>query len=70
MEKENNKPFKGLRKKHNIEIEKMTSFLNSAKSTVYYLENNFMNNKMFRYLLSLRRKGVNINKILDNIEKE
>lgn len=52
----------------NKEIEEEVGLKN--KSSIYYIESSYNENKVFKYLLFLRRKGVNINAFLDNIIKK
>ena len=56
-----------FRKKKVIENEELDLFLdNKSVSTKYYVEKNYLNNKVFKYLLLLRYKGVNLNKFFDD----
>ena len=59
--------LKTLRKELKINIKELDSFIKSKQlSTKYYLENSYRTNKLFRYLLFLRMKGVDLNKFFDN----
>lgn len=56
-----------LRKLRKATIEKckdLEDFLN-AKSQPYYIEKNYKNIKLFKYLLFLRKNGANLNKFFD-----
>jgi hypothetical protein len=57
------KQFRKSLKIDNIEIESFVRL--KHKSSIYYLENSFKTNKLFRYLLLLRTKGVDVNAFLD-----
>lgn len=56
-----------IRKDFNIRVNiaKISEFIGCNPKGIYYIENNFETNKTVRYLMYLRKKGVNINKILD-----
>lgn len=59
--------LKTLRKELKINIKELDSFIKSKQlSTKYYLENSYRTNKLFRYLLFLRMKGVDLNKFFDD----
>lgn len=59
--------LKTLRKELKLNIKELDSFIKSKQlSTKYYLENSYKTNKLFRYLLFLRMKGVDLNKFFDN----
>lgn len=63
--------LKQFRKDLKIRIEDISSFsLFKNKSTIYFVEAHFKTNKLFRYLLFLRMKGVNLNKFFDKIIEE
>lgn len=55
------------RKEKKIKDDSIINFVGCSTSTKYNLENHFLENNMFRYLLFLRTKKVNINKIFDTI---
>lgn len=59
--------LKTLRKELKINIKELDSFIKSKQlSSKYYLENSYRTNKLFRYLLFLRMKGVDLNKFFDD----
>ncbi|WP_134344412.1 hypothetical protein [Flavobacterium psychrophilum] len=59
--------LKIFRKSLNLKNEEIESFAGlKNKSSIYYLEKSFKTNKLFRYLMLLRKKGVNINSFLDD----
>lgn len=59
--------LKSLRKEFKINTKELDSFIKSKQlSTKYYIENSYTNNKLFRYLLFLRLKGVDLNKFFDD----
>lgn len=62
------KKFRKELKISNKEIENTVGLKN--KSSIYYLEGTFMKNKMIKYLLLLRKRGVNINSYFDDIIKD
>lgn len=60
-----------LRKKFKIDNYELDSFLgNKSISTKYYLDKKYRLNKMFKYFLLLRMKGVNLNAFFDAEIKE
>lgn len=59
--------LKRYRKELKIDTKELDFFIDSKSvSTKYYLENNYQSNKFFKYLLFLRKKGVNINAFFDS----
>lgn len=59
--------LKTLRKELKLNIKELDSFIKSKQlSTKYYLESSYKTNKLFRYLLFLRMKGVDLNKFFDD----
>lgn len=63
--------FKYFRKKLHINTQELDEFLhNKNTSTKYYVENTYLKNKVFLYLVLLRLKGVNINSFLDQVISE
>lgn len=57
--------LKKFRKQLGLDAE-LDEFLdNKGASTKYYLEKSYLTNKIFRYLLLLRMKGVNLNALFD-----
>lgn len=62
-----------IRKEFNIKVNipKITEFIGCNAKGIYYIENNFENTKAIRYLMYMRKKGLNVNKLLDMVnEKE
>lgn len=60
--------LKYFRKKLRIENQELDEFLhNKNTSTKYYVENSYLKNKTFLYLVLLRLKGVNINSFFDQV---
>jgi hypothetical protein len=58
--------LKQIRKKLKIDTKELDDFIDSkGLSTKYYIENSYRTNKLFRYLLFLRKKGVDLNDIFD-----
>lgn len=57
--------LKFFRKKLRLDPEELDQFLDSSSSTKYYLEKSYSDNKIFKYLLFLRIKGVNLNALFD-----
>lgn len=64
--------LKQFRKILKLKIEDISSYsMFKNKSTIYFVEANYNKNKVFRYLLYLRSKGVDINSFLDEeLKKE
>lgn len=63
--------LKSLRKEFKINTKELDNFIKSKQlSTKYYLENSYRTNKLFRYLLFLRLKGVDLNKFFDSEIKD
>ena len=50
--------------------ESCNNIIHLAKRIIYFVEANFRTNKLFRYLLFLRMKGVNLNKFFDAVIEE
>ncbi|NJM79006.1 MAG: hypothetical protein HC854_04080 [Flavobacterium sp.] len=66
----NNNMLRNFRKNlklSNKEIETEVGLKN--KSSIYYIEKSFKDNKTVKYLLLLREKGVDINAFFDNLNK-
>ncbi len=59
--------LKKFRKELKLDNKELDAFIdNKSVSTKYYLEQNYQNNKFFKYLLFLRKKGVDINAFFDS----
>lgn len=58
-----------IRKEINIDIDlqEIQGYIGCNPKGVYYIENNLIKNKFVRYFLFLRRRKVNINRILDKL---
>lgn len=62
--------LKEIRKELKIKPSELDEFINAkTTSTKYYLEDSFEENKLFRYLLLLKLRGANIDKIFTNYIK-
>ena len=62
--------LKEIRKELKIKPSELDEFINAkTTSTKYYLEDSFEENKLFRYLLLLKLRGANIDKIFSNYIK-
>ncbi len=62
-----------IRDKYNltINIAKISKFIGGSNKVIYHIENNFEHHKAIRYLMYMRKKGLNVNKLLDfAIEEE
>lgn len=58
--------LKIFRKQLRLDPKELDEFIdNKSASTKYYIENTYRSNKLFKYLLFLRQKGVNLNKFFD-----
>ncbi|GIJ94440.1 hypothetical protein CAPN002_16580 [Capnocytophaga stomatis] len=55
-----------LRKKHIKNVNDIDMFLNGKRNAKYYIENNFKDIKLFRYLLFLRKNGADLNSFFDS----
>lgn len=63
--------LKSFRKKFKIDNAELDSFLgNKSVSTKYYLDSKYRLNKMFKYFLLLRLKGMNLNAFFDEEIKQ
>lgn len=59
--------LKNFRKQLRLDPKELDDFIdNKSVSTKYYIENTYRSNKLFKYLLFLRQKGVNLNKFFDD----
>ncbi|SIS89842.1 hypothetical protein SAMN05421789_11059 [Kaistella chaponensis] len=61
-----------IRKIFNIKenLQEFTQYIGCDPKGIYYIENNTFSNKHVRYFLFLRKKGYNINDIMDRIIEE
>lgn len=61
-----------IRKIFNIKenLQEFTQFIGCNPKGIYYIESNTISNKHVRYFLFLRKKGYNINDIMDRIIEE
>ena len=68
-EKKTDKQRKGVqvRKDFNIDVDiaKLSKFVKCNPKGVYYIENNIYNAKPIRYLMYMRKHGLNVNKLID-----
>lgn len=68
-EKKPSKLRKGVqvRKHYNIDVDiaKLSKFVNCNPKGVYYIENNIYTAKPIRYLMYMRKNGLNVNKLID-----
>lgn len=58
-----------IRKIFNIKenLQEFTQYIGCNPKGIYYIESNTVSNKHVRYFLFLRKKGYNINDIMDRI---
>lgn len=49
----------------NVDIAKLSEFVNCNPKGVYYIENNIFTSKPIRYLMYMRKHGLNVNKLID-----
>ena len=61
-----------IRKIFNIKenLKEFTQYIGCNPKGIYYIESNTIANKHIRYFLFLRKKGYNINDIMDRIIEE
>lgn len=61
-----------IRKIFNIKenLQEFTQYIRCNPKGIYYIESNTIANKHIRYFLFLRKKGYNINDIMDRIIEE
>ena len=61
-----------IRKIFNIKenLQEFTKYICCNPKGIYYIESNTIANKHIRYFLFLRKKGYNINEIMDRIIEE
>lgn len=61
-----------IRKIFNIKenLQEFTQYIGCNPKGIYYIESNTVSNKHVRYFLFLRKKGYNINDIMDRIIEE
>lgn len=54
-----------------VNIPKITEFIGCNAKGIYYIENNLLDTKSVRYLMYMRKQGLNVNKLVDQLnEKE
>lgn len=60
-----------IRKELNLDLKKLTKFIGCNSKGAFYIENTIADNtnKTFRYLLYLRKRRINVNKLLDEYLK-
>ena len=60
-----------IRKDFNIKVNmsKISEFIGCNSKGVYYIENNIQNTKSIRYLMYMRKKGLNVNKLIDRLNE-
>ena len=51
-------------------LQEFTQYIGCNPKGIYYIESNTVSNKHVRYFLFLRKKGYNINDIMDRIIEE
>ena len=61
-----------IRKIFNIKenLQEFTQYIGCNPKGIYYIESNTVSNKPVRYFLFLRKRGYNINDIMDRIIEE
>lgn len=61
-----------IRKIFNIKenLQEFTQYIGCNPKGIYYIESNTVSNKHVRYFLFLRKRGYNINDIMDRIIEE
>lgn len=53
-----------------VDIAEITKFIGCNPKGIYYIENNFEEIKGIRYLMYLRKRGLNVNKVIDRLNEE
>lgn len=63
---------KKIRKEFNIKVNttKISEFIGCNPKGIYYIENNFEKTKAVRYLMYMRNAGLNVNKLLDQMNAD
>ena len=62
--------LKKYRKDLRLDTKELDEFLGSKSvSTKYYIENSYQSNMLFKYLIYLRKKGVDLNNFFDEESK-
>ena len=61
-----------IRKEHNIKVNiaEISKFIGCKPKGIHYIEASFEENKAVRYLIYMRKAGLNVNKLLDNMYKD
>ncbi len=54
-----------LRKKYIKDVKKLDEILDNVRCSKYYIENNFTDIKLFKYLRYLRENGADLNTFFD-----
>jgi hypothetical protein len=52
-----------------VNIAEISEFIGCNPKGIYYIERSFEEIKAIRYLMYMRKAGLNVNKILDNINE-
>ena len=55
-----------LRKKYIKDVKKLDEILDNVRCSKYYIENNFTDIKLFKYLRYLRKNGADLNTFFDS----
>ena len=60
-----------IRKEFNLKVDiaEITEFINCGSKGIYHIENNFEKIKSIRYLMYLRKKGLNVNEVIDKMNE-
>ena len=61
-----------IRKEHNIKVNiaEISKFIGCNTKGIHYIEASFEETKAVRYLMYMRKAGLNVNKLLDNMNKD
>lgn len=59
--------FKNARKKLKIPNSELISFLGTKTGAIYQIEKNYVKKPIIKYIIYLRKKGVNLNKFFDEM---
>lgn len=60
-----------IRKEYNLKIDiaEISEFIKCNLKGIYHIESNFENIKSIRYLMYLRKKGLDVNDVIDKINE-
>ena len=58
--------LRDLRKKYIKDVKKLDEILDNVRCSKYYIENNFTDIKLFKYLRYLRKNGADLNTFFDS----